>query len=76
MMQQWAAVAVIERDGLVAMVRRRDGSGWGLPGGKVEPGETPRDAVVREVAEETGLRVEVGDCVLVGPVGKVTVWAY
>jgi 8-oxo-dGTP diphosphatase len=33
---------------------------WSLPGGRVEPGEDDATAVVREVAEETGLRVEAG----------------
>ncbi|MGW0390176.1 NUDIX hydrolase [Streptomyces sp. NPDC003042] len=57
--------AVIIRDGCVLMVRERgrgpsglhDGPEyWTLPGGGVESGETPLDAVRREVAEETGLR--------------------
>jgi 8-oxo-dGTP diphosphatase len=56
--------AVIVRDGCVLMVRERrrgptgrhDGPEyWVLPGGGVEPGESDETAVVREVAEETGL---------------------
>ena len=41
---------------------------WSVPGGRVEPGESPADAVEREVLEETGLRVRAGD-----PVGQVRI---
>lgn len=57
-----AAYAVIERRGEVLLTHWRRGHmhGWTLPGGGIEEGEDPRDAVVREVAEETGLEAKVG----------------
>jgi 8-oxo-dGTP diphosphatase len=41
---------------------------WSLPGGRVEAGETPAEAIEREVCEETGLRVRAGR-----PVGSVLI---
>ena len=52
--------AVAVRDGRVLLVRRGHGPAagqWSVPGGRVEWGETLAAAVVREVAEETGLAV-------------------
>jgi 8-oxo-dGTP pyrophosphatase MutT (NUDIX family) len=52
-----AVAAVIrENDGRILVQQKHDGS-WSLPAGAVEPGETPSQAIVREVREETGLRV-------------------
>ena len=57
-----AAYAVVERRGKILLTHWRRGHlhGWTLPGGGIDPGEDPRDAVVREVDEETGLEAKVG----------------
>lgn len=55
-----AAFAVIERDGLIALVevdRRDRGLVLDLPGGGLDPGESPAEAAVRECGEEAGLVV-------------------
>jgi mutator protein MutT len=54
------AFAIIRDDaGRVLLCHRRDRDLWNLPGGRVEKGETPWDAVVREVKEEVNLEVSV-----------------
>jgi mutator protein MutT len=62
------AVAVVEHAGRV-LIGQRPAAGplgglWEFPGGKVELGETPQEAAVRECREETGLAVRVGDPLL------------
>ena len=52
-----ADALVQNQRGEVLLVRRADDGRWAMPGGWVDPGETPEQAVVREVAEETGLQV-------------------
>lgn len=49
------------RDGWVALVRNAWSDGWVYPGGSVEPGEDPRIAAEREVEEELGVEVDLGD---------------
>ncbi|SHG35925.1 NUDIX hydrolase [Streptoalloteichus hindustanus] len=57
---------VHDTDGRLLLVRRGNEPGrglWSVPGGRVEPGESDAEAVVREVREETGLSVAVGPVV-------------
>jgi 8-oxo-dGTP diphosphatase len=57
--------ALIERDGRVLVARRplakSQGGKWEFPGGKLHDGESPRDALVREIAEELRIEIRVGD---------------
>jgi 8-oxo-dGTP diphosphatase len=58
---------VIQRDGRILIARRPTGKHlaglWEFPGGKISPGESPADALRREIAEELGAKVAVGDAV-------------
>jgi 8-oxo-dGTP diphosphatase len=57
--------AVIIEDGRLLLARRPAGDHlegfWELPGGKVEPGESPEQCLRRELIEELNMRSEVGD---------------
>jgi 8-oxo-dGTP diphosphatase len=54
-----SAVALIDPDGRVLLAQRPEGKSlaglWEFPGGKVEPGETPEVALIRELHEELGI---------------------
>lgn len=54
-----AFAAVRNRAGEILLVRRIDDGNWELPGGRIEVGESASDAVVREVAEESGVTIEL-----------------
>lgn len=55
-----SVAAVIHDDaGNLLLQEKASGEGWSLPAGAIEPGETPQEAVIREVMEETGLVVSL-----------------
>ncbi len=61
-----SAAVLIERDRVLLTQRKPGGhlaGAWEFPGGKVEPGEDPRAALRRELAEEVGIDADVGEIV-------------
>jgi mutator protein MutT len=65
--RQFSSIVVCLDNAKVLLLKRRDGVPygglWGFPGGGAEKGESPKDAAVRETAEETGLKVLPEDLV-------------
>jgi 8-oxo-dGTP diphosphatase len=58
-----AACALVDADGRVLLAQRPEGKQlaglWEFPGGKVEPGETPEECLIRELHEELGIETEI-----------------
>lgn len=55
-----AAALIVREDGDTLLVRKRGTTAFLQPGGKIEPGETAAEALVRELREELGLMVDIG----------------
>jgi ADP-ribose pyrophosphatase YjhB (NUDIX family) len=53
-----ASAAIFDHRGRILLVFERDA--WSYPGGRLEPGETPEQAVVREAREEATIEIEAG----------------
>lgn len=72
------AVALVDGDGRILLQQRAAGRAmaglWEFPGGKVEPGETPEAALVREIEEELGLTLDAAaltpSCFASAPLGE------
>ncbi len=65
-MHLFAGVILVDRRGWLLLQERDefpviDPEKWGPPGGHLEPGEEPAEGAVRELAEETGVRLDPGD---------------
>jgi 8-oxo-dGTP diphosphatase len=61
---QQVTAALMEKNGKILLALRKAGKHmgpkWELPGGKVDPGEDPRQALQRELKEELGIEAEIG----------------
>jgi 8-oxo-dGTP diphosphatase len=60
-----AACVLLDGEGRILIAKRPEGRPlaglWEFPGGKMEPGEAPEDALIRELAEELGIEIATAD---------------
>lgn len=69
------AAVIPNEKGEILLIKRSDDGTWSLPAGAIDPDESPAEAVIREVAEETGLIVEIEKIIGVFG-GKDFTWTY
>ena len=77
------AAAIIQNENQIFATQRGYGDfkdGWEFPGGKIEPGETPEEALAREIKEELDTEIAIGKLVYVGeydyPQFHLTMYCY
>jgi 8-oxo-dGTP pyrophosphatase MutT (NUDIX family) len=79
-LQRVAAYALVLREDRILLTRLASrisaDEKWHLPGGGLDHGENPRDALVREIREETGLNAEVGDTARVYSAHLPSMWRH
>ena len=79
-LQRVASYALILRDDQILLTqlasRISSDEKWHLPGGGVDHGENPRDALLREIREETGLEAGVGDTARVYSAHLPSMWRH
>lgn len=67
------SAAVVIAHGKLLMVKTKESKGWSIPSGGIEKGETPEQACIREVWEETGFKVEIEESL---PIKKALIKNY
>lgn len=55
------AAAVVVEEGRLLMIKTKESNAWSIPSGGMEEGETPEQACIREVWEETGFKVVINE---------------
>ncbi|KGE15875.1 NUDIX hydrolase [Sphingobacterium deserti] len=71
--QLFTAGLIVVRDNAILLAYSRNKQAWYLPGGKIDAGESAKEALVREIEEELGLTLDKDKLV---PYGRITADAY
>ncbi len=66
------AVLMENAAGELLIIKNNYKAHWSLPGGVVDPGETPRQAAVREVLEEVGIRLDINQVEFISVIDRVS----